>query len=375
MAAEELVQRVLAGDVQGEPLGAPAGPPPHLPQARDRAGEGDADRRVQLPDVDPELERIRGDHREQLAGRQPGLDLAALLGRVAGAVGGDSLCELGAAELLEPGAGKALDQLDSPPAAQEADRSHPLADQVGQQLGGLGEDRAPRHRPLVDDRRVPDPDPPPGARSAVRIDQAEGLADQPLGELHRVGDRGRGEDEPGAGPVQARDPPQAAQDVGDVGAEHAPVGVGLVHDHPAQAGEEVAPALVVGQDADVEHVGVGEDQVRATPDLRPVLARRVAVVDRVAQLRQPERGQLPRLVLGERLGRVEVEGPLAVVPGELVQHRQVEGERLARSGAAGHDRVADRRPPQAPRAGGSRAPRSRSRAGRPPARGRGWLGS
>ena len=173
-------------------LAAPARPPPHLPQARDRAGEGDADRRVQLPDVDAQLERVGGDHREQLAGRQPSLDLAALLGRVAGPVGGDPLGELRAAQLLEPGARKALDQLDSAPAAQEADRPHPLADQVGEQLGGLGEDRAPRHRPRVDDRRIPDPDPAAGARSAVGIDQAEGLADQPLGELHRIGDRGRG---------------------------------------------------------------------------------------------------------------------------------------------------------------------------------------
>ena len=61
----------------------------------------------------PELERVGGDHREQLAGRQPGLDLAALLGRVAGPVGGDPLGELRATELLEPGAGKALDQLDA----------------------------------------------------------------------------------------------------------------------------------------------------------------------------------------------------------------------------------------------------------------------
>ena len=147
----------------------------------------------------------------------------------------------------------------------------------------------------------------PGARSAVGVDQPEGLADQPLGELDRVGDRRRGEDEPRARAVQPGDPAQPAQHVRDVGPEHAPVGVGLVDDHPPEAGEEVAPALVVGQDAHVEHVGVGEDQVRATPDLRAVVARGVAVVDRVAKLRQAERRQLPRLVLGERLGRVQVE--------------------------------------------------------------------
>ncbi len=340
MAAEELVQGVLAGDVQGQSLGAPPRPPPHLAQARDRAWEGDADRRVQLPDVDAQLERVGGDDRQQLAGRQPSLDLAPLLGRVAGPVGGDPLGELRAAQLLEPGASEPLDQLDPAPAAEEADRPHPLANQVGEQLGGLGEDRAPRHRPRVDDRRVPDPDPPAGARSAVGIDQAEGLADQPLGELHRIGDRRRGEDEPGAGPVHAGDPPQPAQDVGDVRPEHAPVGVRLVDDDPAQAGEEVSPVAVVGQDADVEHVGVGEDQVRAAPDLRPVVARRIAVVDRVAKLRQAQRGQLSRLVLGEGLGRVEVEGAVAGIADQPVKDGKVEGQRLARRGAAGDDRIA-----------------------------------
>ena len=94
MAAEELVERVLAGDVDGEPLAAPPGAAPHLAQARDGAGEGHADRRVEVADVDPQLERVGGDHRQQLARRQARLDLPPLRGRVAGPVGGDPLREL-----------------------------------------------------------------------------------------------------------------------------------------------------------------------------------------------------------------------------------------------------------------------------------------
>src|SRR2546423_11415952 len=89
MAAEELVEGVLARDVQGEALASPPGPAPHLAQARDRAGEGDADRRVQLADVDAQLERVGGHHRQQLSRHQASLDLAALLWRVAGPVGGN----------------------------------------------------------------------------------------------------------------------------------------------------------------------------------------------------------------------------------------------------------------------------------------------
>jgi hypothetical protein len=62
MAAEELVERVLAGDVYGQPPPPPAGAAPHLTQARDRAREVDADRGIELADVDPQLERVgRGD--------------------------------------------------------------------------------------------------------------------------------------------------------------------------------------------------------------------------------------------------------------------------------------------------------------------------
>ena len=81
MAAEELIERVLAGDVHGEPAASAAGAAPHLPEAGDRAREGHADRGVELADVDPELERVGRDDPEQLSGAQPPLDLLALLRR------------------------------------------------------------------------------------------------------------------------------------------------------------------------------------------------------------------------------------------------------------------------------------------------------
>ena len=174
---------------------------------------------------------------------------------------------------------------------------------------------------------------------AVVVDQLERLADQPLGQLERVGDRRRGEQEARLGAVGPRDPAQPAQHVGDVRAEDAAVGVRLVDDDPAEVGDEVAPALVVGQQADVEHVGVGEDEVVAAADRRALLARRVAVVDRLAQAGRAQRGELARLVLGERLGRVEIEGAALGVAGDAVEHRQVEGEALARGGAAGDHQV------------------------------------
>ena len=102
VTAEELVEGIVAGDIHRQAGLAAAGPAPHLPQACDRARERDADGGLELADVDPELERVGGDHRKQVALGQPLLDLAPLRRRVAGAVGGDSLGEVGAAVVLEP---------------------------------------------------------------------------------------------------------------------------------------------------------------------------------------------------------------------------------------------------------------------------------
>ena len=89
MAAEELIQGVLAGHVHREAAPAAPRPAPHLAQRGDGPREGDEDRRVQRADVDPQLQRVRGHHAEQLALDQPPLELAPLLRRVAGAVGRD----------------------------------------------------------------------------------------------------------------------------------------------------------------------------------------------------------------------------------------------------------------------------------------------
>ena len=69
-----------------EAVAAAARASPLLAQRRDRAGEADRDRAVEQADVDAELERVRRRDAEQLAFDEPTLDLAALLGRVAGAV-------------------------------------------------------------------------------------------------------------------------------------------------------------------------------------------------------------------------------------------------------------------------------------------------
>ncbi len=139
VAAEELVERVLARDVYGQAAAAPPGAPPHLPQRGDGPGERDDDGRVELADVDPELQRVGRDHRAQLAANEAALELAALLGGVAGAVGGDEPGELWIAVLLQIRDEQLVQNLDALARLHEADQARPVAHEPREQLGRLAE--------------------------------------------------------------------------------------------------------------------------------------------------------------------------------------------------------------------------------------------
>ncbi len=335
--AEELVQRILARDVHREAVAAAPRAAPHLLQGGNGSGERHDDRRVQRADVDPELERVGRDDREQLAAHELALELTALLRRVAGAVGDDEILEVGVGEPDEAG-----DELDRLARLDEADRARALMRELGDDLGRLAERRRAGAERLVDERRVPHRDLALGAGRAVAVHQSDLLEPrQPLGELDRVGDGRAGEQEARVRAVGVGDPSQPAQHVRHVRSEHPAVDVRLVHDDDREVREEVAPVAVVGQDPHVEHVGVREHEVRAPADLRALLASGVSVVDRGAHLLDQAEGvDRARLVLGEGLRRIEVERAGLRVAAEDVERRQVEAQRLA-GGGAGRD---DRRP-------------------------------
>ena len=87
-----------------------------------------------------------------------------------------------------------------------------------------------------------------------------------------VGDGGAGHDKLRGAPIlPLADAPQPPQHQSGVAAKHAPVRVPLVHHHIAQIGQQAPELAVHGQHAAVQHVGVGDQQVRSVPDLCPVL--------------------------------------------------------------------------------------------------------
>ncbi len=176
-------------------------------------------------------------------------------------------------------------------------------------------------------------------RRAVVVDQRDRGLDHLLGHLGRVGDRRRAQDELRVGAVELGDPLQPPQDVGQVAAEDAAVVVELVDDDVLEVLEELDPLGVVGEDAGVEHVRVGQDDVAAGPDGLAGVLGRVAVVGEDPDLL----GQAPvdvvelgLLVLGQGLGREEVEGPRRGVLQDGVEDRKVVAEGLA-GGRRRHD--------------------------------------
>jgi hypothetical protein len=126
--------------------------------------------------------------------------------------------------------------------------------------------------------------------------------------------------------------------------EDSAVVVALVDHDVAEVGEEGAPALVAGQQRSVQHVRVGQHVLRVVARPLALVAAAVAVVGGDADV-EAERGEPGELVLGQRLGRREVEGggaALAARPASRQrrgQRRQLVGERLAGGGAGGEDDV------------------------------------
>ena len=135
-----------------------------------------------------------------------------------------------------------------------------------------------------------------------------------------------------------------------MGTEDAAVDVRLVDDHVAEIREHVPPAVVIREEPHVDHVRVGQDHIRPLADLQALFGRGVAVVDRGLEPRDLEGRQRAELVLRQRLGRVEIERAALGLPRQLVEHREVERERLPRRSAGRHEHVlaATRRIPHRP---------------------------
>ena len=235
-----------------------------------------------------------------------------------------------------------MDQLRRLAALREADRAQIPADELSKQSRRLAECARTQPELRVDQRRIPERDRPLRARRRVVADDRRVDSEQLVRELAGIRDRRRREQELRIRAVDPREPPQPPEHVRDMRSEDAAVDVRLVRDDVAQVVEEVGPEIVARQHADMEHVGVRQHEIRPAANLRPPFLRRVAVVDRGAHAWNRQLAEAARLVLRERLRRIEVERAALRVGGERVEYRQVERERLAGRGSGRDDDVPTR---------------------------------
>ena len=201
---------------------------------------------------------------------EPTLEVAPLLGGVARAIRDDELRQLGVGG-LQVLLGQPRQELDALARLHEADRARPVAHEPRQQLRRLGQRRAARAETL---RRSAAGSTP---RSAVPA---------PVSRPHRSAARPRGR----SGVLPARPGwrwwPRSAGSAARCRTQPRSAAGGAARWRRAsrtrrgrrvprrsrrpQVGEQVRPGGVVGQDADMEHVRVGQQNVRA---LRRISAR------------------------------------------------------------------------------------------------------
>src|SRR5204862_6170621 len=121
---------------------------------------------------------------QELAGEKTALQLAALLRRVAGAVGSEAARGL----LVDALSGHAMHELRRLAALGEADRPQVALDEGGQQARRLAERARPGAELHVEQGRVPECDRPLRARRRVVADDRRLGAEQRARELRRVRD-------------------------------------------------------------------------------------------------------------------------------------------------------------------------------------------
>ena len=294
------------------------------------------------------------------------LDRAPFRREVAAAIAADATPR--AVALAQRFAQAGQQQLDGDPRPPEHDRLAAGAQERECPALGQRHGRAARAA-----RRARGPAGRPAGRGGpgggpVAVDEPRRSAGQHRRQLARVPDRRRAADDDRPRAVVGADPEQPAQDVGDMAAEHAAVGVQLVDDDDPELLEQLEPLGVVGEDRRVEHVRVGDHDLAGGPDRRTDRGGRVAVVGRG---RGPTSRRLPR---GCRTpppgpGRAPWSGT-GTAPAPPDRRRSTGGPgpcstaTCPRRWASRRRRRCRRGPPRSPRPGGRTGARCRARRAR-----------
>ena len=317
MGHEVLIERVGHGDQHRERRTVlPADPADPLPRRHDAARIADQKTDIQAADVHPQLQCARGDHSVERPVEQASLDLPPFLRKVARAVGAHA-SRIAGRRLQQPRVQKLRDLA----CLGEGDGAIPFVERPGEELRGGGV----RARPRVQKHQVAG-----GARRAAPIHDREAPPRERLTQSARIGNRGGRRDEARSTPIVPRHAQQSPQHVVQVRPEDPPVDMQFVHHDARQVLEKQGPVLVVRQDPEMQHVGIGDDDVgRLGLDLAAPRVGRITVIDRgryrAPGPRQPLRARHDAAVA--RRGRREFGDPLELILGQGLVREQVERPR------------------------------------------------
>src|SRR5262249_38568208 len=121
-------------------------------------------------------------------------------------------------------------------------------DEFGRDPAGLMQITAPDSELLIHDGWIVEDEVFGAAGRAILIDKLEGGFGQCFGELLWISYRGRATDELRLRPVKFANAPKPPNEVGQVAAVHAAIGVKLVNHDKAEVFEAFGPLSVVRQD-------------------------------------------------------------------------------------------------------------------------------
>lgn len=158
----------------------------------------------------------------------------------------------------------------------------------------------------------------------------------------RLGDGARCADEHRVGAVVPAESPQSPQHRSHVGAEHAAVAVGLVDHHVTQRTQETLPTVVARQHRAVQHVGIGQHERGEVAGEPPFLGLGVAVEGGEPPRLAAELTGPPSLVVGQRLGRCEVQGGVGAGRRCPTMHCNVVPDRALGGGGVDRQQVSQR---------------------------------
>jgi len=287
MRQQILIERRGVCNQYGDAPGcAAANAPNTLPEARGAARIANQYASREPTDVDPQLQRAGCDDTLHAAISQARLNCSPFLTPVTCSVPPDhvrsnaqSLCILaqGHDELFHSQAGPA-----------ETDRLQPVRDQVTNEKPCIFGWRPPDAKGFVGDRGVIQHNRAVRLQSSAVIHENDRVTQERARQLTGIGHCRRRTDETGITAIEPAQTSQSPDHARYLTAKDAPVGVHLIHHNIGKIPDQLAPARMIGENARVEHIGVGDEDARPVPGCRPRGRPRVSVVCRHQTAVQPE---------------------------------------------------------------------------------------